>query len=104
MSYEKTQMIKNSLTCHCFYDHSEVSFAISQGYVASTMCQMSYSLQVGPSWLGELCGMGYKKRGITVNLLKQQLILQTKEIKATHLARKAKMKWSNKQLLSGQEM
>lgn len=45
------------VTCHSFYDDGEVSLAVSQGYVAASCSQVSYSLQVAPSWLDELSGV-----------------------------------------------
>lgn len=56
--FQKEKKIKNY---HGFNDNSEVSLPISQGYITSTLCQMSNSLQVGPSRLGELRVMGYRK-------------------------------------------
>lgn len=46
-----------TVTCHSFDDDGEVSLAVSQGYVAASCSQVSYSLQVAPSWLDELSGV-----------------------------------------------
>lgn len=62
---------KRKQTYHGFNDNSEVSLSISQGYITSTMFQMSNSLQVGPPRLGELCVMGYREEK------KQELNQQT---------------------------
>lgn len=54
-----------SQTCHCFYDNSEISFSVSQGNITPSLVQVSNSLEVGPSWLCKLCGMGYRKNNTT---------------------------------------
>lgn len=61
------QSESESLTCHGFYDNSEVSSPVCQGDVTSTLFQMSNSLQVAPSRLGELCGVGFKENNTVQN-------------------------------------
>lgn len=59
------------VTCHGFYDDGEVSLAVSQGYVAASCSQVSYSLQVAPSWLDELSGVSCSNNNHIISVMEE---------------------------------
>lgn len=51
-------MYRKINTDHGFYYNSEVSVTVGQGNITSPVYQMPNGLQIGPSWLAKLGGVG----------------------------------------------